>query len=238
MNDRIITANKRNGVRQYFNSNFFIQSDTTGSTGTTDEEDNSNAFEINLFNNKKEKILSQDNQVFAHVDEEYDLNEADLSDSDQTESCILNDANNDLLEFTDEEKIKTRKYLNGALIDSGADVLKPLDDEKSNKRVKNYRSVSKKIKFKYKFIKILKNICFKNSIGLNSVKERISCIIYLGNEWKGVDLSMLEISNCIIMNVKKAFLPVDYFYVGMVFSILIGCKFQIIYFLPKKNIFN
>ena len=62
----------------------------------------------------------------------------------------------------------------------------------------------------------------KNSIGLTSVKEKISCIIWHNNEWKGVDLSMLEISNCIIMNVKKATLPVDYFYVGIIFSILIA----------------
>lgn len=37
---------------------------------------------------------------------------------------------------------------------------------------------------------------------------------------------MLEISNCIIMNVKKASLPVDYFYVGIIFSILIGSKWK------------
>jgi len=65
----------------------------------------------------------------------------------------------------------------------------------------------------------------KNSIGLSSVKEKISCIIWHNNEWKGVDLSMLEISNCIIMNVKKATLPVDYFYVGIIFSILIASKY-------------
>ncbi len=43
-----------------------------------------------------------------------------------------------------------------------------------------------------------------------------------GNEWKGVDLSMIEITNYINKTVIKATYSLDYFYIGIVLSILIG----------------
>ena len=45
-----------------------------------------------------------------------------------------------------------------------------------------------------------------------------------GNEWKGVDLSMIEISNYIDNIVKKAAYALDYFYIGIVLSIILGRK--------------
>ncbi len=59
------------------------------------------------------------------------------------------------------------------------------------------------------------------SVNLNHVKEKISCFIWQ-NEWKGADLSMLEISNYIIENADKTPLSADYFYLGCIFSTLIS----------------
>lgn len=42
------------------------------------------------------------------------------------------------------------------------------------------------------------------------------------NEWKGVDLSMIEISNYIHNNVKKASLSLEYFYLGIILSVILG----------------
>lgn len=195
------------GKRNCYRKKFFIPSDKSDSTGSTDDDDNNNN-EVDLvdnnhaiYNAKLNKKLTSKANVYLQEDD-YDLNdEGDLSDSDQTESCILNDANNnDLLEYADNlDKIKDGKY--DEAIGNGESNLERINDENNNEKIKSLRS---------------------NSIGVTSVKERISCIIWHKNEWKGVDLSMLEISNCIIMNVKKASLPVDYFYVGIIFSILIG----------------
>ena len=69
------------------------------------------------------------------------------------------------------------------------------------------------------------------SNSFNGVKKKISCIMWEANEWKGVDLSMNEISNYILTNVKKASFSLDYFYIGILFSIVIGCKYYLyIYF--------
>lgn len=62
------------------------------------------------------------------------------------------------------------------------------------------------------------------AVNLNAVKEKISCLIW-ENEWKGADLSMLEISSYIIENADKTTLSTDYFYLGCFFSILISRKF-------------
>ncbi len=59
-------------------------------------------------------------------------------------------------------------------------------------------------------------------------KEKISCIMWDGNEWKGVDLSMIEISNYIDNIVKKAAYALDYFYIGIVLSIILGRKKNIL----------
>lgn len=66
-----------------------------------------------------------------------------------------------------------------------------------------------------------------HSLNLSAVREKIGCIIWHNNEWKGSDLSMLEISNSIMLNVKNEYLGLDYFYIGMIFSILIPCKCNI-----------
>ncbi len=60
--------------------------------------------------------------------------------------------------------------------------------------------------------------------GLNTIKKKISCLVWQTNKWKGADLSSLEISNYIIKSVNKISLPVDYFYIGIICSILISCK--------------
>ena len=60
------------------------------------------------------------------------------------------------------------------------------------------------------------------------MKEKVKCIVWDKNEWKGADLSMLEISNSIILNAKKQNLGLDYFYLGMVFSFFISCKLIIL----------
>jgi hypothetical protein len=70
------------------------------------------------------------------------------------------------------------------------------------------------------------------SLNLSAVREKISCIIWDNNEWKGADLSMLEISNSIILNAKNEYLGLDYFYVGMILSLIISCKF---FFLNHKR---
>lgn len=59
-------------------------------------------------------------------------------------------------------------------------------------------------------------------IGETAVKDKISCLIWQGNEWHGADLSMLEISQYITNNVEKTPLTIDYFYIGMIFSFLIA----------------
>ena len=63
-----------------------------------------------------------------------------------------------------------------------------------------------------------------NSLGFDSHKENISCIIWESNEWKGVDLCMSEISTYIQTAVRKNRFSLDYFYIGIVFSIIIACK--------------
>lgn len=62
--------------------------------------------------------------------------------------------------------------------------------------------------------------------GLNTIKKKISCLVWQTNKWKGADLSSLEISNYIIKSVNKISLPVDYFYIGIFCSILISCKYS------------
>jgi hypothetical protein len=62
------------------------------------------------------------------------------------------------------------------------------------------------------------------AINLSAVSHKISCIVWHGNEWKGADLSMLEISTIIISNVRKAYLGLDYFYVGTILSAIITSK--------------
>lgn len=196
---------------KYFNSKFFLPSDKSSTTGSTTSDDEIEE-EIETYKFSSEKKQPQQSDIDDVEEYDYDLNEGDLSDSDQTESCILNDANNN--DILDEDKsnefIENNNNNNDHLIDS--------NDENNNNlkfnSTKKYRS---------------------NSIGLSAVKEKISCIIWHNNEWKGVDLSMLEISNCIIMNVKKASLSVDYFYVGIIFSILIGL--MPIYYQNNERIF-
>jgi len=196
---------------KYFNSKFFLPSDKSSTTGSTTSDDEIEE-EIETYKFSSEKKQPQQSDIDDVEEYDYDLNEGDLSDSDQTESCILNDANNN--DILDEDKsnefIENNNNNNDHLIDS--------NDENNNNlkfnNTKKYRS---------------------NSIGLSAVKEKISCIIWHNNEWKGVDLSMLEISNCIIMNVKKASLSVDYFYVGIIFSILIGL--MPIYYQNNERIF-
>jgi hypothetical protein len=195
---------------KYFNSKFFLPSDKSSTTGSTTSDDEiEEEIETYKFEPENEKKQPQQSDIDDVEEYDYDLNEGDLSDSDQTESCILNDANNN--DILDENK--SNEFIennNNHLIDS--------NDENNNNlkfnNTKKYRS---------------------NSIGLSAVKEKISCIIWHNNEWKGVDLSMLEISNCIIMNVKKASLSVDYFYVGIIFSILIGL--MPIYYQNNERIF-
>jgi hypothetical protein len=51
--------------------------------------------------------------------------------------------------------------------------------------------------------------------------EKISCLIW-ENEWKGADMSMLEISTHIIENADKTALSPNYFYLGCFFSMLIS----------------
>lgn len=63
-----------------------------------------------------------------------------------------------------------------------------------------------------------------SQVGFDSHKENISCIIWESNEWKGVDLSMSEISTYIQTAVRKNKFSLDYFYIGIVFSIIIACK--------------
>lgn len=58
----------------------------------------------------------------------------------------------------------------------------------------------------------------------STVKDKIFCLIWQFNEWKGSDLSMLEISNMIIGNVEKHPLSNDYFYVGIFLSFVISSK--------------
>lgn len=98
--------------RQYLSSKFFLPSNKDGN-GSSDEEieDYSSFAKMN---------------EFIPGDNEYDLNEVDLSDSDQTESCILNDANsNHLLEFADEPEVE----------------LAALNDENNNEKTQQYKSV-------------------------------------------------------------------------------------------------
>ena len=114
------------------------------------------------------------NEIEADYDADYDLNEADLSDSDQTESCFSNEVS-----IVKDEPVKTAAQ---------------------NQEAANRKSLP------------------------NVVRDKISCIIWEENEWKGADLSMSEISSYIQINVKKASFSLSYFYIGIVFSALIGCK--------------
>ena len=65
-------------------------------------------------------------------------------------------------------------------------------------------------------------------MNLSAVKEKVKCIVWDISEWKGADLSMLEISNSIILNAKNENLGLDYFYIGMIFSFLISSKFTLL----------
>jgi len=56
----------------------------------------------------------------------------------------------------------------------------------------------------------------------SSIKDKVSCLIWQSNEWKGADLSMLEISHFIITNVEKTSLSLDYFYIGIFFSFILA----------------
>jgi len=112
------------------------------------------------------------NEIEADYDADYDLNEADLSDSDQTESCFSNEVS-----IVKDEPVKTAAQ---------------------NQEAANRKSLP------------------------NVVRDKISCIIWEENEWKGADLSMSEISSYIQINVKKASFSLSYFYIGIVFSALIG----------------
>jgi len=58
--------------------------------------------------------------------------------------------------------------------------------------------------------------------GESSIKDKVSCLIWQSNEWKGADLSMLEISHFIITNVEKTSLSLDYFYIGIFFSFILA----------------
>jgi hypothetical protein len=197
---------------KYFNSKFFLPSDKSSTTGSTTSDDEIEE-EIETYKFSSEKKQPQQSDIDDVEEYDYDLNEGDLSDSDQTESCILNDANNN--DILDEDK--SNEFIENNNNNNNDHLIDSNDENNNNLKfnsTKKYRS---------------------NSIGLSAVKEKISCIIWHNNEWKGVDLSMLEISNCIIMNVKKASLSVDYFYVGIIFSILIGL--MPIYYQNNERIF-
>lgn len=56
----------------------------------------------------------------------------------------------------------------------------------------------------------------------SGIKEKISCIMWKDNEWQGVDLGLSEISNYIQTNVRKVSFSLDYFYIGVLYSFVIG----------------
>lgn len=57
------------------------------------------------------------------------------------------------------------------------------------------------------------------------MSEKIQCIVWQNSKCKGGDLSMLELSNIIILNANNSYLGLDYFYLGIAFSMIISCKF-------------
>lgn len=69
------------------------------------------------------------------------------------------------------------------------------------------------------------------SLATSAEKQKISCLIWQGNEWKGADLSMLEICNFIVTNVEKTPLSLDYFYIGVIFSFIISGLFCVSFML-------
>jgi hypothetical protein len=191
---------------QYLNSPFFLPSDKSDTTGSTDTEDNE--IEEDAFSslntatavcapttapitsttvNVKQMISSDvdlkqiNKKIFINEEEdEYDLNEGDdLSDSDQTESCILNDANNnDLLEYTND--LASNKMRHNSANDSDSElapadsasvgyknVLKTQDmmnDENNNEKVKKYRSVC--------FFWLLNFLFKKDSLRISHIKTK------------------------------------------------------------------
>ncbi len=112
---------------KYFNSKFFLPSDKSSTTGSTTSDDEIEE-EIETYKFSSEKKQPHQSDIDDVEEYDYDLNEGDLSDSDQTESCILNDANNN--DILDEDKsnefIENNNNNNDHLIDS--------NDEKREKR--------------------------------------------------------------------------------------------------------
>ena len=51
--------------------------------------------------------------------------------------------------------------------------------------------------------------------------------MWTDNEWYGVDLGLVEISSYIQTNVRKASFSLDYFYIGVLYSFVIGREKQI-----------
>lgn len=115
---------------------------------------------------------------FYYSDDEYDLNENELTDSD-----FLNDPATPKVKRSQSPEI-------------------PNNTQNSQEDYQN------EIK--------------SNSISTNSNKEKISCIMWTDNEWYGVDLGLVEISSYIQTNVRKASFSLDYFYIGVLYSFVIG----------------
>lgn len=130
------------------------------------------------------QVYLQENLFFAgDLADNFDLNEGDLSDSDQTDHNSLNDTSS-----------------------QGSPARGQKKNESELKRQASDPSL------------------IHNSLGFDYHKENISCIIWETNEWKGVDLSMSEISTYIQTAVRKNKFSLDYFYIGIVFSNIIACK--------------
>lgn len=167
LNDRITNNNLRidKSKSNFYRKKFFIPSDKSDSTGSTDDDDNNNEVDLvdnndDIYNAKINKELTNKIENVYLQEDDYDLNdEGDLSDSDQTESCILNDANNnDLLEYADNIETSNKKF-DGAILNSGID-LEPLNDENNNeKQIKKLRSVCV-FKFQLLFQIVLSVYCF------------------------------------------------------------------------------
>ncbi|CAF0879460.1 unnamed protein product [Brachionus calyciflorus] len=188
---------------------------------------------LNSETNQNEKNISlQDNNnyLYEYQDDDYVAYEDDDDDDDEVEDEDEENLEEDNSEITEYNYLsnENNKFFNDQNnnmnvrqdddVTMGEDLRAPFSNcstppktNNNNNNDNNSKNASPKEVYKK-----------SQKTSSSAIKDKIFCLIWQSNEWKGADLSMLEISNIIIGNVEKCALSLDYFYVGLFFSALIA----------------
>jgi hypothetical protein len=159
---------------------------------------------------------------------------------------ILNSTGNKIIDSSSRNDLDSNESANSTFTSVDSKNLMTINKRKKVKRSNKVRAKSQdyftRVIFFFLSLSFFLIVFFffthkTQQLNLSAVKEKVKCIVWDKSEWKGADLSMLEISNSIILNAKKQNLGLDYFYLGMVFSFLISCKLIILIFHHFFNIF-